>query len=281
MPELPEVETTLRGLRPHLIDRTLVGWTLRNASLRWPVELPESLCGQRFVDARRRAKYLLFELETGCLIVHLGMSGSLRLVPLGTAPAKHDHLDLDLSDGWLLRYNDPRRFGSVHWQSHAEEAQNGPQWLLRNLGPEPLSNEFHGGYLKSAARKRSGAVKNFIMDGQVVVGVGNIYANEALFWSGIRPTVPAQRVTRRAYDSLADNIRRVLREAIRMGGTTLRDFVGSNGEPGYFKQSLAVYGREAQPCCICAAPLKGLRIGQRASVYCPNCQRAQSFVPNR
>ncbi|MEM1435377.1 MAG: bifunctional DNA-formamidopyrimidine glycosylase/DNA-(apurinic or apyrimidinic site) lyase [Pseudomonadota bacterium] len=281
MPELPEVETTLRGVRPHLVGRRLESWTLRNTSLRWPVELPAVLRGQTFRDARRRAKYLLLELDSGMLVVHLGMSGSLRLVARGTAPGTHDHLDLELEDGVVLRYNDPRRFGSVHWHSHEAEAHSGPQWLLRNLGPEPLGSEFSGAYLKALARRRRQAVKNFIMDGRVVVGVGNIYANEALFLSGIRPTVQASRVTRAAYDSLADNIRYVLRQAIDVGGTTLRDFVGTQGEPGYFKQQLNVYGREGEPCRRCEAILKGVRIGQRASVYCPNCQRAQGFVAIR
>ncbi|MFK7912412.1 MAG: bifunctional DNA-formamidopyrimidine glycosylase/DNA-(apurinic or apyrimidinic site) lyase [Pseudomonadales bacterium] len=279
MPELPEVETTVRGVRPHVTGQRLVGWTLRNASLRWPVELPAALRGQTFHSATRAAKYLLLELDSGRLILHLGMSGSLRIVPVGQAPMKHDHLDFELSSGWLLRFNDPRRFGSVHFHSHAEQARSGDHWLLANLGPEPLSDGFDGAYLMSRSRKRKQAVKNFLMDGRIVVGVGNIYANEALFLAGIRPTVPAGKVTRVAYDALARAVKGVLGAAIEMGGTTLRDFVGTQGEPGYFKQRLNVYGREGLPCRECETVLKPVRIGQRASVYCPNCQRAQGFKP--
>ena len=281
MPELPEVETTLRGVRPHLINRTLSGWALRNASLRWPVELPDELRGQQFLGGERRAKYLLLELETGWLIIHLGMSGSLRLVASGTEAGPHDHLDLHLSDGWVLRLNDPRRFGSVHWQSREDEAQQGAHWLLRHLGPEPLSDAFTGPYLKQRARGRRQAVKNFLMDARTVVGVGNIYANEALFLSGIRPAVAASRISGPGYALLVDNVRYVLAQAIEVGGTTLRDFVGTTGEPGYFQQQLNVYGREGEPCRRCDTVLKGLRLGQRATVYCPKCQRAQGFRQNR
>lgn len=281
MPELPEVETTVRGVRPHVTGHRLVNWTLRNASLRWPVELPESLRGQTFRSATRAAKYLLLELESGRLIIHLGMSGSLRIVPVGQSAMKHDHLDFELSSGQLLRFNDPRRFGSVHFHSHREQDLSGDHWLLRNLGPEPLSEAFSGDYLMRRSRKRKQAVKNFLMDGRIVVGVGNIYANEALFLAGIRPTVPAGKVTLNAYDALARAVKSVLGAAIEMGGTTLRDFVGTQGEPGYFKQQLNVYGREGLPCRECETVLKPVRIGQRASVYCPNCQRAQGFKPLR
>lgn len=277
MPELPEVETTLRGVRPHVVGHRLERVDLREPRLRWPVELPPDLTGQRFVDARRSAKYLLLELERGQLILHLGMSGSLRIVPHGETVRKHDHLDLLLSSGQMLRYNDPRRFGSLHWHSHAAQATDGPHWLLRRLGPEPLAPSFDGAYLKARARGRRQAVKNFLMDGRVVVGVGNIYANEALFLAGVRPTVQARRVTLAAYEALAAATKQVLSAAIEMGGTTLRDFVGTQGEPGYFKQQLNVYGRDGLPCRVCDTVLKPVRIGQRASVYCPNCQRAQSF----
>ncbi len=278
MPELPEVETAVRGVRPHVVGQQLTGWQLREPRLRWPVNLPEQLKGQYFHSAERVAKYLLLELDRGRLIVHLGMSGSLRVVPIGEPARKHDHLDFELGSGQMLRYNDPRRFGSVHWHSHSAQLETGDHWLLRHLGPEPLSADFDGAYLKARARGRKQAVKNFIMDSKVVVGVGNIYANEALFLAGIRPTVPATRVTLRAYETLAEHVKTVLSAAIEMGGTTLRDFVGTQGEPGYFKQSLNVYGRQGLPCRRCETVLKPVRIGQRASVYCPNCQRAQGFT---
>jgi formamidopyrimidine-DNA glycosylase len=290
VPELPEIETIRRGLAPLLSDRRIVGWTIRNPNLRWPVQLPAKLRGARISAVRRRAKYLIVEVadadgadrstdngESGALILHLGMSGSLRILPEGTAPGKHDHLDIALSGSVLLRLNDPRRFGSVHWQDNPVE----DHWLLRKLGPEPLSADFSGAYLKIRARRRRVAVKNFIMDSQIVVGVGNIYANEALFLAGIRPTARAGRVTQLGYERLVSAIRRVLKGAIDMGGTTLRDFVNQNGNPGYFKQSLNVYGREGLPCVVCTTPLKGVRTGQRATVFCPKCQSAQSFNGRR
>jgi formamidopyrimidine-DNA glycosylase len=252
----------------------LCGWELRNPALRWPVVLPETLRGRTLRGVGRRAKYLLFELDGGALIIHLGMSGSLRVLPADVPPGKHDHLDLWLDSGQVLRFHDPRRFGSVHWQPDPVAEH----WLLRHLGVEPLDDAFDGPYLKLRARGRRQAVKNFIMDGRVVVGVGNIYANEALFRAGIRPTVRAGRVPGHAYQRLAEAIRSVLNMAIEVGGTTLRDYVGSSGDPGYFKQQLYVYGRAGMPCRRCGTPLKGLRLGQRASVYCPNCQAAQGFA---
>jgi formamidopyrimidine-DNA glycosylase len=274
VPELPEVETTRRGIERHLVGRRVSGWCVRNAALRWPVDLPTELAGQRVARVERRAKYLLIRLETGSLILHLGMSGSLRVLPLGTPPLKHDHLDLELDSDRLLRLNDPRRFGSVHW--HPAGAPE--HWLLSSLGVEPLSDAFSGAYLKRSARRRQVHVKNFLMDGRVVVGVGNIYANEALFLAGIRPTVRAARVTLAGYQSLAEAVKSVLAQAIDLGGTTLRDFVNEDGQPGYFRQSLLVYGREGQPCRICGSVLTGLRVGQRATVFCRKCQRAQGFA---
>jgi formamidopyrimidine-DNA glycosylase len=285
VPELPEVETTRRGVAPLVDGRYLLDWNLRNPNLRWPVQLPDELRGSRIARVRRRAKYLIFELEpsalgaAGSLIIHLGMSGNLRVLPQGSPYLPHDHVELALaSEGEgaatrVLRLNDPRRFGSLHWQPGEAEAH----WLLAGLGPEPLSEAFSGEYLKRAARGRRVAVKNFVMDGRVVVGVGNIYANEALFLAGLRPTARAGRVTRLGYDRLVAAIKQVLTEAIDMGGTTLRDFVNQDGNPGYFKQSLNVYGRLGLPCHRCATPLKGTRTGQRATVFCPNCQGAQSF----
>lgn len=269
MPELPEVETTCRGVRSHLEGRALVGWSIREPRLRWPVEMPALLRGRRIDRVRRRAKYLIVEFDVGALILHLGMSGSLRLVGTGSSPGRHDHVDLELDSGRSLRLTDPRRFGSLHFQPGPAEQH----WLLAGLGPEPLETSFDGSHLYRLSRKRRVAVKSFIMDGRVVVGVGNIYANEALFAAGIRPRVAAGRVSRDRYEALALAVKDVLRAAIREGGTTLRDFVGGDGRPGYFRTELKVYGREAEPCRICATPLTGVRTGQRATVYCRTCQR--------
>lgn len=275
MPELPEVETTRRGVGPLVSGHLLEDAIVRESRLRWPVVLPGDLVGQRLESVSRRAKYLLFRFQSGSLIVHLGMSGSLRVLPADTALLPHDHLDLVFSGDRVLRYNDPRRFGSVHFQA----GDPMDHWLLGALGPEPLDPEFDGAYLKRRARGRRVAVKSLIMDSKVVVGVGNIYANEALFLAGIRPTVPAGRVTRAAYDNLVRAIREVLSDAIELGGTTLRDFVNPDGDPGYFKQSLNVYGREGLPCRACGGTLRGLRLGQRATTFCAKCQKAQSFTP--
>ena len=276
MPELPEVETTLRGLEPHLLGRTIDDVVVRNASLRWPIPAEVLQASGRSVTCcRRRAKYLLIDLdaqteEHGCgLIIHLGMSGSLRICSAGDTPRKHDHFDLVLDNGHCVRFNDPRRFGALLWRS-------GPalnHQLLRDLGPEPLSNDFSGELLRQRARGRKGAVKNFIMDGRVVVGVGNIYASEALFMAGIRPSRPAGRISAARYDALAAAIRDVLSRAIRSGGTTLRDYLNSAGRPGYFAQELLVYEREGKPCFQCGATIKRQVIGQRSSYYCPSCQR--------
>ncbi|MCZ6619431.1 MAG: bifunctional DNA-formamidopyrimidine glycosylase/DNA-(apurinic or apyrimidinic site) lyase [Gammaproteobacteria bacterium] len=273
MPELPEVETISRGIAPLVTGKCIVGAIVRDPRLRWPVEIPESVFGQQIVSVYRRAKYLLLRLETGSLIVHFGMSGSLRIVPEATAPGKHDHVDLELDDGQIVRLNDPRRFGSLHWHEGAPETH----WLLAKLGIEPLAAGFTGAYLKGLARGRRLAVKSFIMDGRIVVGIGNIYANEVLFHAGIRPSVRAGRVTAAGYDSLVHFVRKVLQEAILMGGTTLRDFVNQDGRPGYFKQSLYVYGRANLPCRRCATPIKVLKSTQRATYFCPKCQRTQGF----
>lgn len=270
MPELPEVETTRRGVEPHSRGRRVLQVVVRDARLRWPVagDLPGAVTGQRVRAVERRAKYILFRLERGTLMVHLGMSGSLRVVAPGAPPGIHDHVDLVLEGGACLRYNDPRRFGSFFYLPQGEG-----HVLLDHLGPEPLSPEFTGDLLYARSRRRKGPVKNFIMDGKVVVGVGNIYANEALFLSGIRPDRPAGRISKVRYERLADNIKQVLTYAIERGGTTLRDFVGGDGKPGYFAQELRVYGRQGQPCKACGRPLKELRLGQRTSVFCVSCQR--------
>jgi formamidopyrimidine-DNA glycosylase len=274
VPELPEVETTRAGIEPWIAGKTINRIVVRNPALRWPVRLPEDLPGRRVRAVRRRAKYLLIELEQGHLIVHLGMSGSLRIVDRQEPVKTHDHIDCEFArEDWVLRYNDPRRFGSWHYH----DGEYATHWLLEGLGVEPLGNEFSGAHLHGLSRNRKVAVKSFIMDSKVVVGVGNIYAAEALFLAGIRPGVAAGRIPAHAYEKLALTIKQVLMESVRQGGTTLRDFVGSNGEPGYFRQRLHVYGREGQPCRVCGAMLKGKVIGQRSTVYCPNCQRSQGF----
>jgi len=269
MPELPEVETTRRGIEPAMVGRTITGWTLRQPRLRWPVVLPDVLRGQRIRGVRRRAKYLVIETDNGSLILHLGMSGSLRLTRADSEPGPHDHVDLRFDGDRVLRLTDPRRFGSIHYQ----EGDWHTHWLIKDLGVEPLDNEFTGDLLHRVARKRRVAVKLLLMDARVVVGVGNIYANESLFRAGIRPRVAAGRISRDRFALLAQSVREVLAQAIQQGGTTLRDFVDESGRRGYFSQSLNVYGREEQPCYQCGTVLKGLRIGQRATVYCPNCQR--------
>ena len=270
MPELPEVETTRRGVEPYSIGREIERVEVREPRLRWPVpaDLPRKLSGQTITAVERRAKYLLFRTEAGSLLVHLGMSGSLRVVPSGEPVKPHDHIDLWLRGGRRLRYNDPRRFGCFLW---LEIGESHP--LLEHLGPEPLSDEFDGDLLYLRSRGRRGPVKNFVMDGKIVVGVGNIYANEALFLAGIDPRRAAGRVSQARYGTLAGAIKQVLTSAIEQGGTTLRDFVGGDGKPGYFAQQLAVYGRGGEPCTRCSTLLRECRIGQRTTVYCVACQR--------
>lgn len=271
MPELPEVETTRRGIAPHLAGHTVAAVVVRHPQLRWPV--PRGLAGKlhgRVVQAvERRAKYLLLRFEHGTLILHLGMSGSLRLVDAATPAGKHDHFDLVLAGGQALRLTDPRRFGAVLWTKD-DPAQHE---LLRDLGPEPLESEFDADYLYRASRKRKTAIKLFIMDSKTVVGVGNIYASEALFRAGIHPSRAAGSLSRERCARLVSAIRAVLREAIQQGGTTLRDFTGSDGKPGYFAQELRVYGRAGAPCTACGATIKQTRQGQRSTYYCPRCQR--------
>jgi formamidopyrimidine-DNA glycosylase len=270
MPELPEVETCLRGIAPHLEGRRILDLVARERRLRWPVPqaVDAAVAGQLIIALRRRGKYLLLELEHGTLMLHLGMSGSLRVLTTDTPPGPHDHIDLVLSDGRCLRLRDPRRFGSLHWVPPPVECHP----LLRDLGPEPLSEDFHGGYLYRLARGRRAAVKGFIMDSHVVVGVGNIYASESLYLAGIHPRRPAGRISQQRYECLALAVKQVLTAAIAQGGTSLRDFVQEDGNPGYFAQQLRVYGRAGQPCPGCGAPLRQQRIGQRSSFYCAHCQ---------
>lgn len=270
MPELPEVETTRRGIAPYLEGQRVERVIVRERRLRWPIpeDLDVRLSGQRIVSVERRAKYLLLGAETGTLISHLGMSGSLRLVESGTPASRHEHVDIELASGMALRYTDPRRFGAMLWSLAPLEHE-----LLRNLGPEPLTDAFAGQRLFELSRGRSMAVKPFIMDNAVVVGVGNIYASEALFAAGIDPRKPAGSISKARYLRLAEEIKRILAIAIERGGTTLRDFVGGDGQPGYFQQELFVYGRGGEFCKVCGSTLREIRLGQRASVYCPRCQR--------
>lgn len=271
MPELPEVETTRRGIAPALAGRRFAGALVREPRLRWPVpaDLSEQLAGQPIQAVERRAKYLLIRLPPGGLILHLGMSGRLRVLPAATPLLKHDHLDLLLDDGQILRLNDPRRFGAVLWQPG--EALAHP--LLAGLGPEPLDPAFDGAWLHRRSRGLTCASKIFLMNQKVVVGVGNIYASEALFRAGIDPRRAAGRVSLARYQQLASAVREVLAAAISRGGTTLRDYVGADGAPGYFKLALDVYERAGRPCPRCTAPIRRAVIGQRASYFCPRCQR--------
>ena len=265
MPELPEVETTRRGLAPLVTAHRIARLTVRERRLRWPIarDLDGRLAGREVVALKRRGKYLLFELDRGCLLLHLGMSGSLRYLP-GTVPVRtHDHFDIELEGGAMLRYNDPRRFGSLHFTTAPERHP-----LLRDLGPEPFADEFTGEYLWRLCRGRRTAIKTLIMNGHVVVGVGNIYANEALYRAGIHPARPAHASRRSASSDFAPRSATCSR-TLRSGGTTLRDFVGGDGQPGYFRQSLAVYERDGQPCRGCGSPIRRRVLGQRASYYCP------------
>ena len=270
MPELPEVETTRRGIEPHIKNRRISRIVVRDARLRWPIpdELDEWSRDQTILSVERRSKYLLIRLERGTLIVHLGMSGSLRVLMDDPTPGKHDHVDVELDNGVRLRYNDPRRFGA--WL-YTETDINTHQ-LIEHLGPEPLTDAFNVADFYAKTRKRKTKIKSFIMDASVVVGVGNIYANEALFLSGIYPHKLAGKITRAETEKLVSNIKQVLALAINQGGTTLRDFVGGDGKPGYFAQSLNVYGRAGELCRHCGTLIKELRTNNRSTCYCPQCQ---------
>ncbi len=270
MPELPEVETTRRGIAPYLIGARIEGAVVRESRLRYPIpaDLPAMIAGQSVHDLRRRGKYLLLELEKGTLLLHLGMSGSLRVLPVSSPPGIHDHVDLILNNGHCVRLHDPRRFGALLWITAPPEEHS----LIRHLGPEPLKDGFDGRYLHSRSRTRRIAVKNFIMDARTVVGVGNIYANESLFLARIHPARHCNRISLERYQCLANEIKGVLRHAIEQGGTSLRDFVREDGNPGYFSLSLQVYGRENAPCPTCGKLLSQRRIGQRSSFFCSRCQ---------
>jgi formamidopyrimidine-DNA glycosylase len=270
MPELPEVETSRRGIAPWMENQKVSGVVIRQHNLRWPVaaEIEQKLPGQRILSLSRRAKYLLIGTDAGTAMLHLGMSGSLRIIESGTPAGVHDHVDIELGSGKALRFRDPRRFGSLLW---ADDPFEHP--LLRGLGPEPLGEAFDGAYLLEAARGRRVSIKQFLMNASVVVGVGNIYASESLYAARIHPKRQAGRIALRRLELLAAAIKTVLGKAIMAGGTTLRDFHDGDGEPGYFQQQLEVYGRDDEPCLRCKRPISVIVLGQRSTFYCKNCQR--------
>ncbi|AEG01391.1 bifunctional DNA-formamidopyrimidine glycosylase/DNA-(apurinic or apyrimidinic site) lyase [Methylomonas methanica] len=270
MPELPEVETSRRGITPHVLGKTFKDVIIRQPQLRWPVPegLNSILPGLHLDKIERRGKYLLLATKAGTLILHLGMSGNLRISDSGQPVLKHDHADFIFTDGTILRFNDQRRFGAILWTSESVEQHA----LLAALGPEPLSEAFNAEFLLKRCQNRRIPIKSLIMDSHIVVGVGNIYASESLFLAGLHPTRPAEDIDLADCQRLCDAIKTVLLWAIEQGGTTLRDFVNAQGKPGYFQQSLSVYGRAGQACSQCAEPIQQVKIGQRASYFCGNCQ---------
>jgi len=270
MPELPEVETTLRGISSHIDQCRVKKINIYQEKLRWPIEkkLHSKLSGKQLLKLQRRGKYLILDFKKGSLLIHLGMSGSLRILDSNISLEKHDHFEIIFDNNKTLRLRDPRRFGAViwteeNWQDHK---------LIKSLGPEPLTDEFNTEYLHEASRKKSSAVKSFIMDSHIVVGVGNIYASEALFRAGIHPTRAAKRISKKRFENLVTAIKTVLEKAINEGGTTLKDFTNAEGKPGYFTQQLNVYGKANQPCPTCSTPIKHKVIAQRATYYCSHCQ---------
>ena len=271
MPELPEVETIRKGIAPYVTGKTVSDIIVRERRLRWPVsgQLRKKLIGKTIRAITRRAKYIIFHTDQGCLLMHLGMSGSLRIITVSQPPEKHDHVDIVFTSGTYLRFRDPRRFGSIHWTSDDPLQHK----LLHHLGPEPLSDVLNGDYLFKKSLNRTQAVKTFIMDSRIVTGIGNIYANEALFSAGIHPKRKAGNISKTRYEKLAAAIKQVLQLALAKGGTTLRDFVNGNGEPGYFRVELNVYEHAGQPCRNCNSMIKVIRTGQRSTFYCPACQR--------
>lgn len=270
MPELPEVETTRRGLAPHIVGKTIKQVVLRRDSLRWPIpfDIVEQLPGQKILGIERRAKYLLMHTKAGSAVWHLGMSGSMRVLNANAEVGKHDHVDIVLSGNKIIRYTDPRRFGCLLWQAPKETHH-----LLLKLGPEPLTDAFSGAYLFARSRNKHVAVKSFLMDQAVVVGVGNIYAAESLFRAGISPLREAGSISKARYEKLALAAKEILAYAIERGGTTLRDFINPDSEPGYFEQELDVYGREGLPCKQCGRPLRDSRLNNRAGAWCGFCQK--------
>lgn len=270
MPELPEVETTRRGLLP-LLHQTVDHVVIRNASLRWPIpaHLPDTLQNQKLLELTRRAKYILMRFEAGVLLLHLGMSGRICLLQKDELPAKHDHFDIHFMDGHVLRLRDPRRFGAVLWAGK----EPNQHVLLSGLGPEPLDEAFNGKWLYQNLRNKSAPIKNIIMDSHLVVGVGNIYASESLFRSAIHPATAANKISQARCVRLVQEIKATLQDALLAGGSSLRDFFGADGNPGYFQQAYFVYGRTDQPCKVCATPIKSIRLGQRSTFFCEHCQR--------
>jgi len=269
MPELPEVETTRLGIEPFLIDKHILDIRVHECRLRWPVpEQIEKVSNRLVRSVDRRGKYLLIRLDDGSIIIHLGMSGSLRICEAADPKRKHDHVEIVLESDKIIRFHDPRRFGCVLWHGNKEPEHK----LLAKLGPEPLSEDFTADLLFNATRHRQVAIKNLIMNSEIVVGVGNIYASESLFMAGIRPGRAAKRITKKEATLLVGTIKKVLERSIKQGGTTLRDFINSDGNPGYFAQQLLVYGRTDEPCRECATPIRQKTIGQRSTFYCPHCQ---------
>jgi formamidopyrimidine-DNA glycosylase len=270
MPELPEVETTRAGLSPHILGCRVELLQVWQPSLRWPVpqEMASFFEGKRILELRRRGKYLILSTETGSALIHLGMSGSMRICQSQEPLRKHDHWEIRFENGSLLRYHDPRRFGAFLWAG----AEPDKHKLLASLGPEPTEEEFTAEYIFGRSRGRAQPIKSFLMDSHTVVGVGNIYASESLFRSGIHPNRAAGKVSLKRYKVLVEAVKKVLDEAIASGGSTLRDYVNGSGSPGYFQQKLLVYGRSAEPCINCSTPIRQLRIGQRSSFYCTRCQ---------
>jgi len=271
MPELPEVEVTCRGIAPHITHQTMSKAIVRQRQLRWPIphDFAKMVQGQPIIAVKRRAKYLLLSTTNGTIIIHLGMSGRLKLVPIDLPADKHDHVDLLFNNKTILRYTDPRRFGAILWTK--DDPLTHP--LLKDLGPEPLEKKFTADYLFAQTKNRRIPVKTFIMTNQIVVGVGNIYANEALFMAGIHPQRPAHLLTYQECEILVKAIKVILKKAIKEGGTTLRDFFNSDGKPGYFQQTLRVYGRHEQPCVVCGQVLQSITQGQRRTVFCGVCQK--------
>jgi formamidopyrimidine-DNA glycosylase len=273
MPELPEVETTRKGIQPKVDQQTITAFVIRDGRLRWPVEthLQNTLPGLVVLSVQRRGKYILLNTQKGTLLIHLGMSGNLRVLPTGTELQKHDHIDIEFANGYLLRLNDPRRFGSVLWH----DVSLGPvenHKLLAKLAPEPLTDDFNGAYFYEKTRNRKVAIKTLVMNSHVVVGAGNIYANESLFMSRIHPQTQASLLTQKQCDLLVENIKSVLIAAIKQGGTTLKDFLSPDGKPGYFVQQLKVYGQAGQPCQTCSTPIERIMLNQRATYFCSQCQ---------
>ncbi|MFI4919046.1 MAG: bifunctional DNA-formamidopyrimidine glycosylase/DNA-(apurinic or apyrimidinic site) lyase [Legionellales bacterium] len=271
MPELPEVETVLQGLKPHIEGAFIQEVVVRHQQLRWPIpaDLKNHLVQTQIAAISRRAKYLLVSVTTGTMIIHLGMSGSLRIVTRNTSPGRHDHVDVVFSDTHLIRYTDPRRFGAILWTE--DDPYQHP--LLKTLGPEPLEANFTATYLYQSVKNRRKTIKEFIMDSHVVVGIGNIYAAEALFSSQIHPCTPAGLLTETDCVHLVESIQAILQSAIKQGGTTVKDFINSDGKPGYFAQELQAYARGGLPCRRCQAPLTSIKLGQRSTVFCANCQK--------